>query len=219
MIDIEVVTLKNPKSPAAEAYRTLRTNIQFLALNNKIHTIAITSSKFMEGKTTIASNLAVVMAQMGSKVLIVDCDQRKSKMHKVFGVSNEKGLSNILINEVNFKDVLKKLFLENLYILTAGTIPPNPSELLASSQMKNLMDELKCCFDYIILDTPPINKVTDTQLISQYSDGCVLVVSSGETKLDEIVKAKKLLGNVNNRILGVVLNKVEISKKDCYMYY
>lgn len=219
MIEIEVVTLKTPKSPAAEAYRTLRTNIQFLALHNKIQTIVITSSKSMEGKTTIASNLAVVMAQMGSKVLMVDCDQRKSKIHKVFGVSNEKGLSDILINEVNFKDVLKKLFLENLYILTAGNIPPNPSELFTSSQMKNLMDELKCYFDYIILDTPPINKVTDTQLISQYSDGCILVVSSGETKIDEIVKSKKLLENINNRILGVVLNKVEISKKDYYMYY
>lgn len=208
MIDVEVVTLKAPKSPAAEAYRTLRTNIQFLALHNKIQTIVITSSKSLEGKTTIASNLAVVMAQIGSKVLIVDCDQRKSKMHKVFGISNERGLSDILINKVNFKDALKKLFLENLYILTAGTIPPNPSELFATNQMKNLMYELKCCFDYIILDTPPINIVTDTQLISQYSDGCVLVVSSGETKVEEIMKTKKLLENANNRILGVVLNKV-----------
>lgn len=219
MIDIEVVTLKTPKSPAAEAYRTLRTNIQFLALQNKIQTIVITSSKSREGKTTIASNLAVVMAQMGSKVLIVDCDQRKAKIHKVFDVSNDKGLSDVLINEVNFKDVLKKIFLENLYILTAGTISPNPSDLFASIQMKNLMDELKSCFDYIILDTPPINKVTDTQLISQYSDGCVLVVASRETNVEEIVKSKKLLENIKNRILGVVLNKVEISKKDYYMYY
>lgn len=214
MIDIEIVTLKTPKSPAAEAYRTLRTNIQFLALHNKIQTIVITSSKYMEGKTTIASNLGVVMAQIGNKVLIVDCDQRKAKIHKVFGISNNKGLSDILINKLNVNDVLKKLFLENLYILTAGTISPNPSDLFTSSHMKNLMDELKSCFDYIILDTPPINKVTDTQLISQYSDGCILVVSSGETKIEEIVKTKKLLENANNRILGVVLNKVEMSKKD-----
>lgn len=226
----EIVTLNAPQSIAAEAYRTLKNNIQFLALDNKIQTIVVTSSKPMEGKTTIASNLAVVMSQMGSKVLIVDydflikklnymaarsskdllgnSDLRKSKIHYTFGITNEKEVSNVLINEANFKDVIKNLCYENLYILTSGSEIPNPVEILASNEMKNLMVELKDSFDYIILDAPPINSIADTQFISQYSDGCILVVSSGKSKLNDVLKAKELLKEGNVRILGVVLNKM-----------
>ncbi|MCB2293937.1 CpsD/CapB family tyrosine-protein kinase [Clostridium algoriphilum] len=204
----------------SEAYRTLRTNIEFSSFDKKIKTILITSSGPGEGKTTTSSNLAIVMAQGGSKTLLIDCDQRKPSVHRVFGFSNANGLSNILVNEneVDINVSIQKTVVPNLHVLSSGTRPPNPAELLGSEKMKNFIEELKKTYDYIILDTPPITLVTDAQILSQYTDGCLLVISAGEAERDAVIKAKGLLEKVNAKILGVVINKMDSKKKGYYNY-
>ena len=215
----ELITIENPKSPVSESYRTLRTNIMFSSLDKKVQTIMVTSSGPEEGKTTVASNLAVIMAQSGKKTIIIDCDLRKPRLHKVFKASNLKGLSNYLIGEVTIADVVKQTPIENLQLLPSGVKPPNPAELLGSAKMKSFVESLKQYYDYIILDTPPVVIVTDAQLVAQYADGCLLVVAAGEVDRDAPIKAKELLVKVNAKILGVVLNKVDDTGKGRYKYY
>lgn len=219
MAELNIVTVKHPKSPVSEAYRTLRTNIQFSSFDNKVRTIVITSSGPGEGKTTTSANIAVTTAQGGNKTLLIDCDMRNPKEHKVFGLSNKIGLSNVLVGEISFQEAVNEIDIENLYILTSGTRPPNPAELLASDKMKQFLEKLKQKFEYIILDTPPIIMVTDAQVLSQYTDGCLLVVSSGEADKDAAIKAKELLEKVKAKILGVVLNKLDTTMKGYYGYY
>jgi len=220
MKGLDLITFKEPNSPISEAYRTLRTNIQFSSFDKKIKTLLVTSSGPGEGKTTTSSNLAMVMAQGGNKTLLIDCDQRKPQVHKVFGFSNAKGLSNILVNEneIDINAGVHKTDQPNLHILSSGTRPPNPAELLGSAKMKNFIEELKKTYDFIILDTPPIVLVTDAQILAQYTDGCLLVISSGEADRDLVIKAKGLLDKVNAKILGTVLNKVDSKKKGYYHY-
>ncbi|MCB2306047.1 CpsD/CapB family tyrosine-protein kinase [Clostridium estertheticum] len=220
MKELDLITFKEPNSPMSESYRTLRTNIQFSSFDKKIKTLLLTSSGPGEGKTTTSSNLAMVMAQGGNKTLLIDCDQRKPQVHKVFGFSNEKGLSNMLVNndEANINVGIHETAQPNLHVLTSGTRPPNPAELLGSVKMKNFINELKKTYDYIILDTPPIILVTDAQILAQYTDGCLLVVSSKEAERDAAVKAKGLLEKVNAKILGIVLNKVDLKKRGYYNY-
>ncbi|MCB2296765.1 CpsD/CapB family tyrosine-protein kinase [Clostridium tagluense] len=217
---LDLITFKEPNSPMSESYRTLRTNIQFSSFDKKIKTILITSSGPGEGKTTTSSNLAMVMAQGGNKTILIDCDQRKPQVHKVFGFSNENGLSNILVsdNEVDINIGIHKTEQENLHVLSSGTRPPNPAELLGSAKMKNFIEQLKKTYDFIILDTPPIVLVTDAQILAQYTDGCLLVISSGEAERDSVIKSKGLLEKVNAKILGIVLNKVDSKKKGYYHY-
>lgn len=215
----KIISLIDPKSPVTEAYRTLRTNIQFSSFDEKIKTIVITSSGPGEGKTTTSTNLATVMAQGGHKTILIDCDQRKPKVHKVFEFSNQTGLSNLLIGETTFEEAVHKTKVENLDVLTSGIRPPNPSELLASAKMKNFINTLKEKYEYIILDTPPVLMVTDAQIIGQYADGCLLVVSSGEAHREAAMRAKELLTKVNAKILGIVLNKVDTSRRGYYYGY
>lgn len=219
MLRPDIITINNPKSPVSEAYRTLRTNIQFSSFDKKIQTIVITSSGPSEGKSTTASNLAVVLAESGSKTLLIDCDQRKPKLHKVFFTSNNCGLSDILVGKENFQDAVKQTESSNLDILTSGTKPPNPAELLASTKMKDFIESLRETYEYIILDTPPIIAVTDAQLLSRYADGCLLVVASNQAERAAAIKSKELLQKVNAKILGVVLNKVDVKEKGYYGYY
>lgn len=216
---INLITVKNPKAPSSEAYRTLRTNIQFSTFDKKTQVIVITSSGPGEGKSTVAANLAVVMAQSGSKTLLMDCDQRKPRVHKIFNLSNQKGLSNFLAGDANFEDSFHKTKIEDLDIMTAGVRPPNPSELLGSKKMGEFINSLREKYDFIILDTPPVLMVTDAQLLSRCSDGSLLVVSSGEAQREGAMKAKDLLEQVNTKILGVVLNKVQESSRSNYGYY
>jgi len=215
----ELITVENPKSPVSESYRTLRTNIMFSSLDIKVQTIMVTSSGPEEGKSTVSSNLAVIMAQSGKKTIIIDCDLRKPRLHKVFKVSNIKGLSNYLIGEVTIADVVKQTSVQNLQLLPSGIKPPNPAELLGSAKMGSFVESLKQYYDYIILDTPPVVIVTDAQLVSQYADGCLLVIAAGEVDRDAPIKAKELLTKVNAKILGVVLNKVDETGKGRYKYY
>lgn len=213
-----LIVQDNPKSPVSEAYRTLRTNIQFSSFDNDLDTILVTSSGPAEGKSTIASNLALSMAEIGKNVLLIDCDLRKPSIHKKFNISNNKGLSNLLIGQFKFDEVAQK-YSDNMYILTSGTVPPNPSEMLASKKMKQFLVEAKKNFDFIILDTPPVVAVTDAQLLSTMVGGVLLVVASGQTEVAATEKAKELLENVNANIIGVVLNKAEVSANKKYKYY
>jgi capsular exopolysaccharide synthesis family protein len=215
----EPITIENPKSPVSESYRTLRTNIMFSSLDKKVQTIMVTSSGPKEGKTTVASNLAVIMAQAGCKTVIIDCDLRKPRQHIVFNISNQIGLSNYLIGEALIADVIKQTRVENLQLLPSGIRPPNPAELLGSEKMWSFVELLKNYYDYIILDTSPVVIVTDAQLVSQYADGCLLVVATGEADREAAVKAKELLTKVNSKILGVVLNKVKENSKGRYKHY
>lgn len=209
---------KNPKSPISESYRTLRTNIQFSSFDKDIKTIVVTSSAPGEGKSTTVGNLALVMAQSGKKVLLIDSDLRKPTVHKRFKLSNQEGITNILIEEKNPFEVIQK-YSDNLYILTSGILPPNPAEVVASNKLKNFIEEMKSHFDYILLDSPPVIAVTDAQILSSFMDGVILVVSSGEAEKELVKKAKDLLDKVNANIIGVVLNKLELKSRKGYGYY
>lgn len=220
----EIITAQDPKSPVAEAYRTLRTNIQFSSTDEKLQVIALTSSGPGEGKSTTAANLAVAMATSGNRTILIDSDLRKPRLHKIFKCSNHKGLSNLLIGETKFDSIAYKTDIENLYILTSGTKPPNPSELIGSAKMQRFIVGLKENFDYIIIDTPPVIAVTDAQIISRYADGFILVVAAGQADKQAAIKAKDLLNKVNAKILGVVLNKVDMKNNKhgygtYYSYY
>ncbi|AGK95903.1 CpsD/CapB family tyrosine-protein kinase [Clostridium pasteurianum] len=213
-----LIVKDNPKSPISEAYRTLRTNIQFSSFDNNLDTILVTSSGPSEGKSVTASNLAVAMSEIGKKVLIIDCDLRKPSIHKKFNVSNNKGLSNLLIGQSEFDEVVQK-YTENLYVLTSGTVPPNPSEMLESNKMKSFLEEAESKFDFVLIDTPPVIAVADAQILSTMVKGVLLVIASGEAEIAGVKKAKELLDQVKANIIGVVLNKENINSGKKYGYY
>ena len=208
---------KKPKSIAAEAYRSLRTNIQYSSFDKKYQTLVVTSANPGEGKTTVAGNLALVLAQGESKVLLVDCDMRRSSIHKRFKITNTCGISDLLIGKQRIETVINKIN-PNLSIITAGNIPPNPAEMLASKAMTAFLEEMKEKYDYIVLDTPPLQAVTDTQILSTKADGTLIVVRSGVTKKEAVHNAVSMLKKVNGHIIGTVLNAAE-NKKDKYYYY
>ncbi len=213
-----LIVMNKPKDPASEAYRTLRTNIQYSSLDSNVNIIAVTSAGPGEGKTTTSCNLAAVIAQSGKKVLLIDSDMRRPSIHKAFNVSNKAGLSNLLIEGLNVSDVALKIT-PNLDVLTAGTIPPNPSEVLSSQKMSNFLSLMEEQYDTVILDTPPVIAVTDAQILATKAEGVVLVVSHAEATIDAVKRAKELLVAVNANILGVVLNKVEPRGGKGYGYY
>lgn len=212
------VVEKKPKSIAAEAYRSLRTNIQYSSIDEKFRVIVVTSSEPAEGKSTTAGNLALVLAQSGKHVLLVDCDMRKPSVHKKFKISNMAGLSDLLINKCVMEEVAFK-FNDNLDIVTSGSIPPNPSEMLASKRMEKYLEDMKEEYDYIVLDTPPLRAVTDAQILSTKADGTVLVVKAEKTKRDSVLNSINLLKQVNSTIIGTVLNDVDNKSNKYYYYY
>ena len=209
---------KDPKSIAAESYRTLRTSIQYSSFDKEIQVIVITSAEPGEGKSTTAGNLALALAQDGKSVILIDCDLRKPSLHKRFKVSNTIGLSEILIGNQKIGEVAQ-MHNDNLVVLTSGKVPPNPSEMLASKAMTNLIGNLKDNFDYIVLDSAPVQVVTDSQILSTKADGTILVVKAQKTKRDSVKNAIGLLKKVNANILGTVLNGVEQSKSNYYYHY
>lgn len=214
----ELIVNTKPKSPISESYRSIRTNIQFANLDKNLQTIMVTSPTAREGKTTTLSNVALAMADADHRVLIVDCDMRKPRIHKVFEISNIYGMAEILLHGGDYKKALNPTSNENLYIITAGKIPSNPSELLYSNAMKNLIQNLKKDFEYIFIDAPPVVPVTDAVIMSNYVDGVILVCASGVIEIELAQKAKESLENVNANILGVVLNKIN-TKNDKYSSY
>lgn len=209
---------KKPKSPVSEAFRTLRTNLQFSSLDKEIQTIVVTSAGPSEGKSTTIGNLALTLQQSNKSVLLIDCDLRKPSIHKKFKISNSVGMSNILIEDTNPEEIFHK-YNDNLYILTAGTIPPNPAELLSTNKFRRFIENMKQKFDYILIDAPPVIAVTDAQILASFVDGVLLVVSSRQAEREQVKKAKELLEKVNANILGVVLNKVDLESNGKYSYY
>ena len=209
---------EKPKSITAEAYRTLRTNIQYSSFDNEIRTIVVTSSEPGEGKSTTAGNIAISFAQASMKTVIIDCDLRKPSLHKKFKISNIGGLSDILIGKEKIDDVVHH-FNDELDIITSGKLPPNPAEMLGSRTMERLLIALKERYDMIILDTAPLQAVTDAQILSTKSDGIILVVRAHSTKRESVLQAKGLIEKVGGKILGTVLNGVENSRGKYYYYY
>lgn len=209
---------KEPKSIAAESYRTLRTNIQYSSFDKEYKVIVITSSEPGEGKSTTAGNLALCMAQGDKKVILVDCDLRRPSIHKKFKVSNLAGLSDVIIGKSDLSKVMHR-YNKNLVLLTSGKIPPNPSEMLSSKSMENFLEKLRENFDYVILDTPPVQAVTDSQILSTKADGTILVVRAERTKKESVNNAINLLKKVNANIIGTVLNGTDLSRNKYQYYY
>ncbi|UYV54100.1 CpsD/CapB family tyrosine-protein kinase [Priestia megaterium] len=209
----------SPKDPVAEQYRTIRTNIQFSNVDQDIKTIVVTSSGAEEGKSTTTSNLATVYAQQGLKVLLIDADLRKPTGHYTFRLENHIGLTNVLTRQSTLAQAVQESEIPHLSVLTSGPIPPNPSELLASAQMAELLKEMKKQFDMVIFDTPPILAVADAQILANQVDGTILVVSSGKTEKDAALKSKELLSNAQGKLLGVVLNNRKVEEGNYYYYY
>jgi len=215
-----LITHFDPKSPVSEAYRMLRTNLGYTGVDKKHELIVITSSKKSEGKTTTITNLAVTMAQSGHKVLIIDCDLRRPKIHKMFHLDNTVGLSDILLKDVSFDKALYHIEdVENLHIVTSGNIPPMPSELLDSQKMVDLLNGLRGKYDYVLLDAPPVLSVSDASILAQVVDGVILAVAANETHVDAISTAKRALDKVEANIIGTVLTKAKIGKRGYTYYY
>ena len=213
-----IISYNDPKSVISEQYRAIRTNIEYSNVDQNTKTILVTSSDKNEGKTTTVSNLAVSFANLNKKVLIIDCDLRNPSIHKMFRLNNIYGLTDILAKDRAVDKCIQETELENLYVLTAGAIPPNPAEILSSEKMKNLIEDLKNIYDYIFIDTPPIGLVTDAGVLSSFIDGVVLVVKSESVEKKYLEETKKKLDAVDARILGAILNSYKSEQKD-YNYY
>lgn len=209
MINENIIVNTDSKSPISEAYRVLRTNVQYSNIDKQLKTIVVTSSGPMEGKTTTVVNLAVTFAQAGSRVLLIDSDLRKPKIHGFFMLSKDKGLTNLIASHEDHKRYINSSDISNLDILTCGTIPPNPSEVLGSNSMKQFIQKVSKEYDIILIDTPPVGLVTDAAIVSTYVDGTILVANSGHVEIESIKRAKELLDQVNANIIGVVLNKLD----------
>lgn len=215
----ELVALHNPRSLITESYRVLRTNILYSSPDNPIRTLVVSSPLPGEGKTTTAGNLAVVMAQGGSRVLLVDLDLRRPNVHRLFGISNRVGLTNLLVEDRPLESVVQKDSVGNLDILTTGPIPPNPAELVGSKKFAMFIEEMKTVYDYIILDTSPCVAYTDAVLAGRISDGVLLVISATNGRMDAAIQAKKNFEKVGAKIIGVVLNGVNKSHLGYSSYY
>ena len=213
--DLDIIDRLN--TPADEAYKVLRTNIQFCALDGSLKTIAVTSTHAGEGKTTTCINLAISVAKDEKKVLYVDADMRKSISLKDFARRSSLGLSNYLSHRVEFEDIVKETNMENLSMVSCGVKPPNPAELLGTQTFREFLTEAAERFDFVIVDTPPLGSVIDCAIIANMTDGVLLVVKRKTVDFHKILRVKQQLEKANARILGVVLNK--IGKEDYKTYY
>lgn len=208
---------ENPKSILAERYRHLRTTIEYSAIDKELKSIVITSAQPSEGKSTVATSLAYVLASGGKKVIIIDCDLRKPSLHRKAGISNQVGLTDYLIGKARLGTVVETLK-NGVHIVTSGDIPPNPAEVISSKAMINFINELKEIYDYILIDTPPISFVTDGVILASKADATILVVKAGVTKDTAVKKAYGELVKVSANVIGTVANAVD-EKKDKYGYY
>jgi capsular exopolysaccharide synthesis family protein len=218
----ELLIHADSRSSLAEAYRQLRTSILLSTAGHAPKSLLITSSLPSEGKTTTATNTAISLAQTGAKVLIIDADMRRPRLHSVFGIGNGDGLSTILSSDLNDTDLLKIIKTDErtkLNLLTSGPIPPNPAELLGSEQMVNLMKVLQQHFTHVVVDSPPVTSFTDAVLVASMVDGVILVVHSGKSSRQVVRRARQILQDVGAKIFGVVLNNVNLRSQDNYYYY
>ena len=207
-----------------EAYKSLRANLRYILRNDGCKTLLINSPTPEDGKSTTCTNVAITIAQTGARVLIIDCDLRKGRQHKAFGITNSYGISDLISGIKSETDVIKESGYENLHVITLGTIPPNPTELLYSSQMEEVLNSLKCYYDYILIDTPPVNVVSDALSLSKLVNGVLLVVKEDYTTHPNIETAINKYKLVDGKILGFVLNAITVSqgmksKSDYYENY
>lgn len=215
----ELITYNEPKSPISEIFRTLRTNIQFMTSNNGLKTLLVTSSVPGEGKSWVSSNLILAFAQEGKKVLIIDSDMRKGRLHTLFDVERKPGLSNYLSGMLEVKDkdnvlnCIKQTKIENLYVMPTGDVPPNPSELLVSEKLDILLQQVENIFDIVIFDGTPSLIVTDAIILARKVDATLIVTAHKKTKMGDVEKIKKAIENVGGKIAGIVINKIPISAK------
>jgi capsular exopolysaccharide synthesis family protein len=212
---------KNPRSSVAEAFRSLRTDIEFAGVDRPVKTILITSAGVAAGKTTVATNLAVVMAQSGKKVILVDADLRKPSISRTLGLPNSKGLSDVFLGNLDVYNATVNWDEGNIFVITSGELPPNPAELLSSKKMDQIIDSLERVADIVIIDGPPF-LVTDAAVLSSKVDGVLVVVRHGQTRRQELAAAMKQLDRVDTRVLGVVLNAIprtEEGNLGLYRYY
>ncbi len=217
---VELVTQVRPQSQMAESYRALRTSLLLSNLGAPPKVIMVTSALPQEGKTTTSINCAVVLAQKGVRVLLVDADLRRPSIHKTLGMGPRSGLSNVLTGSSTLEQTItRSAILPNLFILPAGTPPPNPAELLASTNMRDVLAQLREQYDHIVVDTPPSLSVTDAVVLSPRADAVVLVIRSGQTTKQSLRRARDILSQVNAKVVGVLLNAVDLSSPDYYYYY
>lgn len=217
----ELIIDSRPKSNVSEDIRTIRTNLQFTSADTESKVLLVTSSNQGEGKSFISSNLAAAFAQTGETVLLIDGDLRLGRVNKIFNLSNEKGFSNLLIcqDTIDISKYIKKTKVEDLYVITRGSIPPNPSELLNSSNYESILNVLRTSFDRIIIDGVPVNGLSDSLIMASHVDRVILVCSCNYTNVDELNEAKKALQKVNANIAGVVVNKAPQTKRGKYSNY
>lgn len=215
-----LITLKHPRSPIAEAYRVLRTNLRFSGIENPAGALLVTSAGPGEGKTTTAANLAVALAQGGKRVVLVDTDLRRPTLHKIFGLPNEVGLSSMFLEDgTTLETVLQPTGVEGLSVITSGPLPPNPAEVLDSKQMSKVLTNLRAQADMLILDSPPALAVADASILGSRCSGAILVVDAGHTRTDVSRRAVETLHKTNVKVLGIVLNKLSTRRASGYYYY
>ncbi|PTJ44681.1 polysaccharide biosynthesis tyrosine autokinase [Mammaliicoccus sciuri] len=214
-----LITIEKSKSVISEKFRGIRTNILFSTAENDVQTIVFTSEKPTAGKSTISANVAITYAQAGYKTLLVDGDMRKPSQHYLFNTDNMDGFSNLIINKTDYNKAIHKTDIVNLELLTSGPIPPNPSELIGSEKSLEVFEYLRSEYDFIIIDTPPVNTVTDAQLFSEIAKYVVYVVDVQKNDRNAIKKGKELIEKAGAKILGVVLNKAPEDKSSSYYYY
>ena len=204
-----LATLVYPRSAAAEAYRTLRTNVEFTAIDEPIRTLLITSAIPGEGKTVTAANLAIAFALSGRRVLLVDADLRRPGLHRIFDLPNTRGLTTLLQSDaVTLESLASNNLHERLRVLTSGPLPPNPAEIAGSDRMRRVFEKMQATADLVIVDSPPLQAVTDAAVLSSFMDGTILVVDTSKTHRSTIVQAREALVKANARVIGVVLNRL-----------
>jgi capsular exopolysaccharide synthesis family protein len=217
---VELVSQVRPQSQMAESYRALRTSLLLSSLGAPPKVIMVTSALPQEGKSTTSINCAIVLAQKGVHVLLIDADMRRPSIHKTLGMAPHSGLSNVLTGSTTLEQaIIRSSILPNLDVLTAGTPPPNPAELLASSNMRDVLVQLRKQYDHVVIDTPPSLSVTDAVVLSPRADAVMLVIRSGQTTKQALRRSRDLLAQVNAKVVGVLLNAVDLSSPDYYYYY
>lgn len=212
-----LISRMDPRAPEAEAYRELRTSIQFSSIDRPIRSIVVTSSGQDEGKSTTAANLAIAVAQVGRRVILCDADLRRPCLHALFGLPNHLGLSSVVLG-APLEEALQHTEVGDLLLLASGPVPPNPAELLGSQRMESVIEDLARRADYVVFDTPPVGLVTDGAELASRADLTLLVISSGKTRRDEARRAKDLLEKVRAPLVRAVLNQVKPAGRDRYHY-
>jgi len=214
-----LITLSDPRSPISEAYRSIRTNLKFASIDDPLKTILITSAAPDEGKSTTIANLAVVLAQEGNHVLILDADFRKPVQHKIWQMSNTYGLTNILIENTDYRLAIKKTKVPDVELLVTGPKPPNPTELLASRRMADFLRKVSEDYDYVLIDAPPVLPIADALILAHIVDGLILVIGYGTTTYEIARQTKEQLQKASANIVGVIVNNVPTNDHGYYYYY